>query len=438
MDRRQVVVVGAGMAGLTAAYHLRKAELDVVVFETSERAGGRMTTGTLDGNLLERGTQFISSTYRTTLSLVRELGLEKNLRSLSPWLALVRERKPRRIRTGRAFVLGLIPLLGWSGSFRFAWHMATTRWPPTDNYSTWAALDDQDAATWCNSHFGPMATAYLVEPILEGTLFEGPEETSRAIPLAFFALSDLGRSKQLTLADGLGAVPQALAARLDVRFRTPVQGIRVEGDGVEVSVPGGAVQADQVVIATTASAAMKLFPQANLLEKKLMATTYSPTILIALATDRHWRTDKTLKDLLGLFIPRLERGTVASVTIESGRDPRRVAGGELLSVFLSGKAAAEMMGQSDDEIVQAVLPELEVYFRGVTTAKQLVHVLRWDEAIPRSPVGRSLDLAQYRRSPSPDRRVWLAGDYLGFPWIESAVETGAWAAKRILAARNPQ
>jgi len=60
----QVIVIGAGIAGLTAAHFLANARMSVKVLEASGRVGGRMTTDAVNGFLVDRGAQFLSSEYR--------------------------------------------------------------------------------------------------------------------------------------------------------------------------------------------------------------------------------------------------------------------------------------------------------------------------------------------------------------------------------------
>ncbi|MDP2883771.1 MAG: FAD-dependent oxidoreductase [Ignavibacteria bacterium] len=70
---RSVVVVGAGIAGLTAAYRLSKLGVDVTVLEASERVGGRMSTVRRDGYLIDRGAQFLSDGHSVICELISEL-----------------------------------------------------------------------------------------------------------------------------------------------------------------------------------------------------------------------------------------------------------------------------------------------------------------------------------------------------------------------------
>jgi phytoene dehydrogenase-like protein len=70
-----VIVVGAGISGLCAAYRLAEAGLRVKVLERGSRVGGRMTTDAVDGFVLDRGAQFLSSEYTVLRSLADAVGL---------------------------------------------------------------------------------------------------------------------------------------------------------------------------------------------------------------------------------------------------------------------------------------------------------------------------------------------------------------------------
>ena len=71
-----VVVVGAGLAGLTAAWRLAEAGASVAVVEARERVGGRLSTVVVDGEAFELGGQWIGPTQSAVRALLGELGLE--------------------------------------------------------------------------------------------------------------------------------------------------------------------------------------------------------------------------------------------------------------------------------------------------------------------------------------------------------------------------
>ena len=77
MRRSDVVVVGAGLAGLTAARELTAAGRDVVVLEARDRVGGRTVNHDLgDGKVVEAGGQFVGPTQDHVLALAKQVGVE--------------------------------------------------------------------------------------------------------------------------------------------------------------------------------------------------------------------------------------------------------------------------------------------------------------------------------------------------------------------------
>ncbi|MDA4895393.1 flavin monoamine oxidase family protein [Microbacterium resistens] len=73
---RDVVIVGAGAAGLTAANELRKAGLSVAVLEARDRVGGRLWTDIIEGAMLEIGGQWVSPDQDALIETIADLGLE--------------------------------------------------------------------------------------------------------------------------------------------------------------------------------------------------------------------------------------------------------------------------------------------------------------------------------------------------------------------------
>src|SRR3954462_9067290 len=73
---RDVVIIGAGPSGLTAATELQRAGLSVAVLEARDRVGGRTWTDTVDGAMLEIGGQWVSPDQTALLELLQELNLE--------------------------------------------------------------------------------------------------------------------------------------------------------------------------------------------------------------------------------------------------------------------------------------------------------------------------------------------------------------------------
>jgi phytoene dehydrogenase-like protein len=73
--KSEVLIVGAGLAGLNAAIHLQAAGVDVTIIESSDRAGGRVASDVIDGFICDRGFQLINAQYPALeeLNIVSEL-----------------------------------------------------------------------------------------------------------------------------------------------------------------------------------------------------------------------------------------------------------------------------------------------------------------------------------------------------------------------------
>ena len=75
----EVVVVGAGIAGLTAAWALARAGVDVLVLEQRPRTGGIIVTETVDGFVIDGGPDALLVQKPAAVDLCRELGIADRL-----------------------------------------------------------------------------------------------------------------------------------------------------------------------------------------------------------------------------------------------------------------------------------------------------------------------------------------------------------------------
>ncbi|SDL05458.1 NAD(P)/FAD-dependent oxidoreductase [Arthrobacter sp. ok362] len=100
---RDVVIVGAGPSGLTAARELKKAGLSVAVLEARDRVGGRTWTDTVDGAMLEIGGQWVSPDQTALLALIDDLGLQTYSRYRDGESVYIGADGKRTLYTGESF-----------------------------------------------------------------------------------------------------------------------------------------------------------------------------------------------------------------------------------------------------------------------------------------------------------------------------------------------
>lgn len=175
-DNYQVIVVGAGIAGLVAAYELQKAGINVAILESSNSSGGRMATTNYHDSIIDTGAQFLSSGYPILGSLIKELNLESEFVETSPYCGICKEGKIYTFRYDNPFSLLFSGLLGFTDWWSFGMNgkklYNATKTIPVNDYSAWHQFDNQNCSEWGNEYYGSNITEYFIEPMLEAFYYQ--------------------------------------------------------------------------------------------------------------------------------------------------------------------------------------------------------------------------------------------------------------------------
>ncbi len=438
MKNQRIVVVGAGIAGLTAGHYLKQLGCRPIILEKSDRVGGRMSTDFSNGFTIDYGTQFITEKFTLVTDLIGRFGLNRKFIETSQHIGIVREGEIRALRVTDAFSAiktGLLSIPGW---VRFAYRSyglwSKTKSISLSQISAWSNYDDMDAETWGNSYFGEEVVDYVIEPPNDVFYYQALRDISRVVSMFTISLLFLKKAKYMSLAGGINALPQRMASELDVRLNVPVRSMSIGDAGIELKTDTEQFLANRVILATTASVSRRLFTETSAIERELLSTRYSSSVVVALAVEDSFVIAPEVAGLFGVIIPEKERVIVNAIANGDlgGKDKGRCAGGKLFVAFLSGEAGSEMIGWNDRDVLAAVLEDVERFIAGISTSLIFTKIYRWKEAAAMTPPGRSRNIARYRNEVDPSMGVFLAGDYMGFPCTEGAAESGKWAAEAIM------
>ncbi|MCP2366485.1 phytoene dehydrogenase-like protein [Agromyces flavus] len=259
-----VIVVGAGLAGLRCATRLAQAGRHVVVLEAAEVVGGRQRTDEVDGFLLDRGFQVLNPAYPAVQRWVDVAAL--HLRSFPVGVRVRRDDGLAELVDPRRHPERIPAMLG-SGLARPRDLVALARWvlPVLARPRRVIAGPDRPLREgWDRVGLrGPLRSEVL-EPFLAGVLADGDGSTSDSFArllVRMFVLGSPGVPER-----GIAALPAQLAAGAraagaDIRLGVPVRGLRTrtDGIGIEADVAGGdPLTARAVVVAVGPEAVAEL------------------------------------------------------------------------------------------------------------------------------------------------------------------------------------
>ena len=253
-----VVVVGAGLAGLRCAQRLVDLGHDVVVLEKADGVGGRVRTDVVDGFRCDRGFQVLNPAYPAIKRWV-----DLDALHLRPFRAGVLVRRTDRLAVVADPVREptLLPRTLRSGYVRPVELVALGRWAAlvVARPQTVARRGDRSLAASLDAAgvTGRLRTEVL-DPFLAGVLAESTGATSANFVKLLVRSFALGRPGVPAL--GMGALPEQLAAPLGdrVRLDAEVESVSPGASGVEVRVGGTRLEARAAVVATDPLAAAGL------------------------------------------------------------------------------------------------------------------------------------------------------------------------------------
>jgi oxygen-dependent protoporphyrinogen oxidase len=424
-----VLVVGAGIAGLTAGHRLRQAGFQVTVAEAAPWPGGRMTERTVDGIAYNTGARLLYPFGAELHRLIGELGLAGALvplRGLSAQYLADGQDDRLELMPGPASLLAPGLTLGERLRLaRFALRLLALR-PNTDpdDLLSAAAHDGETLAAYADRHLGPSLRARLLDPLFRGTRSWNLDDISPSFLLSTLPHL-LGRRAVHVLAGGMGRLATALAAGLDVRCNLRARAVEPRPGGLRTHFDAApAIDSDLVVLAVPGPRALALLadpaPEAagflrHVRYNSLGIVHYAVRGDLAPAM-RFLRPDHGGHIATFQQLPAAGRPTAqiyCQLTPEATR----------LAAATGRTAALDSLIRPD---LRRLLPDID--------ARETGRVEQWiEDKLPIPWPGYAAHLRPFRTwQAAAPRLVYLCGDYLRQPLVNGACASGAETAAAVI------
>lgn len=456
-----VGILGAGIAGLTAAHHLQREGLDVTVFEASDHVGGKIQSERADGYLIEHGPNTIQSGTPLMNTLIDRLGLsgavvEADAAATKRYI--VRDGQPRPLPTSPLAFLRS-DLLSTRGKLRLL----------AEPFIGTADPDaDESLADFTRRRLGQEVLDYGLNPFVAGVFagdpktlsvqhaFERLYEMEREHGSLFKGLfqsmrgrsesdepDDAGPSRRMfSFQDGLRMLPDALATPLTVHQSSPVVGL--DRDSTQWTLTVRPEQADpeyHTFDAVISTAPLHRFVTldfaTNLDLSPLTRVAYPPVSVVAMGF-RRVAVEHPL-DGFGMLVPAVEDvyhilGTIFTSTIFPDRAPDDHV---LLTTFVGGARHPELGRAPDDQQRQIIIADLAALLN-VRGNPSFVRHVRWPRAIPQYTTGYGAVKDLVDRLEARNPRLFLAGNYRNGISVGDTMDSGHRAAEQCLRALAPE
>lgn len=405
-----IVIIGAGVAGLTCAKYLKDKGVEALILEASDGVGGRVRTDVVEGFRLDRGFQVLLTSYPEAKKLLNydDLRLKKlpsgaRVRCGDDFFVLPNPLKdiltaPQALFSPVGNFLDKIKVLQLNLETRNAPEPDDSR--SKSNESTLAFLKNYGySETIINRFFVPFFRGVFLEEKL------ATDSSFFKFLYNQFASGDVVLPKA-----GMQAIPEQIAGHLSpeqIRLNTPVKEI---GGKIVYLENGETIEADKIVLATDAQSAAQLLGEDLKIE-------FNGTVCLYFETDAQLELDGAPYLIINSNQNELIDHLLVASDVVSSYAP---AGKTLISVnIVGGKAVA------DDLLEENTRAELSQWFSSKIVWRHL-KTYRIPNALPQyiqsSPIDTELKINEY---------TYRCGDYTAYPSLNAAMKTGREVAEML-------
>ena len=449
---RSAAIIGAGIAGLTTAFYLKRQGVAVTVYEAGPRAGGVIQSVRKDGFLAEYGPNTILETSPKIAQLVRDAGLESRRLTPDPKAEaryLVRHRKPIPMPSSPPGFL-TTELFSWQAK------LAVLREPFIKPRRDGV---EESIGQFVVRRFNQEFLDHAIDALVAGIYAGDPNKLS--LPHAFPKLKALednygsmikgnilgararkksgevakDRAPKFSFDEGLQVITDGLAAQLGdaVKLNSPVEKLRRTAKGWTVATPNASTEHDLVIYCGTAHRLTELVVEqadgTTVDFKPFAEISYPPVASVVLGFRREDVTHPCAG--FGMLIPKIAGFKILGTIFSSALFPDRAPAGHVtLTSYVGGARYPELASLPADQLAEVVLADLRILL-GVQAKPVFTHCAFYPRAIPQYNVGygkyRELLTDIEHRTPG----LLFAGHYRDGVSLGDSIVSGVNMAERV-------
>lgn len=410
MAKHDVIIVGAGISGLTAAIHLEQEGLKVLVLEASDRVGGRMKTDKLQGFQLDHGFQVLLTSYPEARQILDYDALE--LKNFYPGSMVYNGQKHYRMADPfRKPIDSIRNLRNPFSNFGDKLKILALR-NRCQRLSIDEIFNEPEKTTLTHLrdwNFSDKLIESFFKPFMAGIFLEPELKTSSRFFDFVFKMFSSGYASLPK--DGMGAIPTQLAGRLNddtVQLNSPVAAVE---KGVIIMEDGERLESEAILLATSAPALAKIVDYNGSIKMQSVATLYFSA------------QELPFNEAI-LTLNASGKGIINHVAICSQvQKSYAPAGKHLLSVNVVKEHSL-----SDYELYKTVRKELKEWFGDMVA--EWIHLKTYNikNALPRK---EKLTVPNKGGVHQLMEGIYLCGDHLHDPSINGAMRSGRITADAI-------
>ena len=431
MENRKVIIVGAGIGGLSAGYWLCQRGYEVEILEASNRPAGRMATLERKGDRVDVGAQFYHSSYHHAFDLMDAMNLSSTKRVIGGKLEF-------RLKDGSSYLydhkMPYMRVLGLRGNMKLYWFIMKYiffrhRTPMHQIVEDHPEYDNVESLDLWKSPSDQALRDFVVQVISMGDNQGLAEYLNLYHFIHTFRISTF--TTFIALTGGVASLAEELAKHLPVKYESPVRQLVMDKGrvvGVQMEKDGSIKKAGHVIVAVAPLSVGRLMPEGLEEPRRFFdSVTYSPFPMPVFFLDRPLR-----KDVWCYFNdPGLKRTFMFAVDEHFKIPEMSPSGKSILTGWSGHPMTLDLIDLPDDEILKKAQADIELMIPGFPKWVEEAAVYRHPYGVARYPVGSYRAVLDFKEKAKQLKGVSFVSDLFGGSYMEPAMTSAAQAVSRV-------